>query len=340
MNQDIKVFSVVPRQQNNQQYFNMLPELIEQSDRLGFDGMLLFVGNDTYIDPWMLASLVCSKAQQLSPFVAVNPVYMHPFTTAKMLSSIAHLYQRKVYINLIAGTVVGGLQALGDQVAHDARYFRLKEYAECVIALLSSTKPVNYKGDFYQLENLQLVPKVPDELLPELYLSGTSAVATSVAKSIDAKQVGILPSDLSSQFAGSGLYMGMVTRAEERASWEAATQLFPDDKAGEMILEVSMDNTDAKWKKDLFQKSAEEIEKNNGYWLAPFKRNQADCPYLVKSHADMEACVLELVEQGTRDFIIDIPYTTRELKEISQVFQSVKRRLASVGKTHSVTEKA
>ena len=47
---------------------------------------------------------------------------MHPYTAAKMVATLAHLYGRRVYLNLIAGGYRNDLKALGDTAEHDDRY--------------------------------------------------------------------------------------------------------------------------------------------------------------------------------------------------------------------------
>jgi len=37
------------------------------------------------------------------PLVAVQPVYMHPYSVAKMVSTLAFLHQRRVFLNMVAG---------------------------------------------------------------------------------------------------------------------------------------------------------------------------------------------------------------------------------------------
>ena len=44
--------------------------------------------------------------ERLSPLIAVNPISMHPFTAAKCISSLANLYSRKVFLNMVAGTAL------------------------------------------------------------------------------------------------------------------------------------------------------------------------------------------------------------------------------------------
>jgi alkanesulfonate monooxygenase len=92
---------------------------------------------------------IMANTARSSPLIALNPVYMHPFTAAKFVSSVAQLFGRKVYLNMITGTAVGDLQGLGDEQSRADRYERLGEFVEIVRQLLSSPRPVNFKGRFY-----------------------------------------------------------------------------------------------------------------------------------------------------------------------------------------------
>ena len=83
-------------------------------DRNGFAGILLFAGNDTLVEPWSMAQHILAHTAESSPLIAVNPIYMHPFTVAKIVSSFALLYRRKVYLNMITGTATSDLQGLGE----------------------------------------------------------------------------------------------------------------------------------------------------------------------------------------------------------------------------------
>ena len=86
------------------------------SDRNGFAGILLFSGNDMFVEPWSMAQHILAHTEQGSPLIAVNPIYMHPFTVAKFVSSFALLYHRKVYLNMITGTATSDLRGLGEQL--------------------------------------------------------------------------------------------------------------------------------------------------------------------------------------------------------------------------------
>lgn len=124
----------------------------------GFEGILLFEGNDVFVEPWAMAQHIMAATTRSSPLIAVNPVYMHPFTAAKFVSSFAQLHGRKVYLNMITGTAVSDLQGLGDDLSHADRYVRLGEFVALMRQLLASPRPVNFEGRFYLARNLQIRP--------------------------------------------------------------------------------------------------------------------------------------------------------------------------------------
>src|SRR5205085_1386998 len=98
--------------------------------------------------------LVVQATERLSPLVAVQPIYMHPYSVAKMVSTIAHLHGRRTYLNVVAGGFRNDLIALGDETRHDERYDRVVEYVRIVKGLVSSAGPVSLVGRYYAVRNL------------------------------------------------------------------------------------------------------------------------------------------------------------------------------------------
>jgi alkanesulfonate monooxygenase len=47
---------------------------------------------------------------------------MHPYSVAKMVSTLGYLYGRTVYLNMVAGGFKSDLSALDDLTPHDLRY--------------------------------------------------------------------------------------------------------------------------------------------------------------------------------------------------------------------------
>ena len=57
---------------------------------------------------------------------------MHPYSVAKMVTSLAYMHGRAVDLNMLAGGFKNDLLALGDETPHDDRYERTVEYARIV----------------------------------------------------------------------------------------------------------------------------------------------------------------------------------------------------------------
>src|SRR5207253_10279167 len=70
---------------------------------------------------------------------------LFPYTTlfrsvAKMVTSLAFLHGRRVYLNMVAGGFTNDLAALNDHTPHDERYSRLGEYTVIIQGLLASDR--------------------------------------------------------------------------------------------------------------------------------------------------------------------------------------------------------
>src|SRR3569623_2275800 len=151
----LRVFPAISRNRDPKKYVGELMLVAEFADRNGFEGILLFEGNDVFVEPWAMAQHIMAATERSAPLIAVNPIYMHPFTAAKFVSSFAQLYGRKVYLYMISGTAVSDLQGLGDEQSHADRYIRLGELVTLMRQLLASPRPATFEGRFYRARNLQ-----------------------------------------------------------------------------------------------------------------------------------------------------------------------------------------
>ncbi|MDU6243527.1 MAG: LLM class flavin-dependent oxidoreductase, partial [Bradyrhizobium sp.] len=142
MSTTLRIFPTVPRNLPPRDHVDQLLRLARFSDDSGLTGILLFAGNDTVVEPWPMAQHIVANTQRCSPLIAVNPAYMHPFTVAKFVSSLALLHGRKVFLNMITGAAMSDLQSLGETLSHDDRYARLGEFVHVVRQLLTSARPL------------------------------------------------------------------------------------------------------------------------------------------------------------------------------------------------------
>src|SRR3954466_13223305 len=130
------VFSTCPQSKGAQSdYLDRVAEISRWSEAAGCEGMLVYTDN-SLVDPWLVTQVALQSTERLAPLVAVQPVYMHPYTVAKMVASLAFMHGRRIYLNMLAGGFKNDLVALGDETPHDDRYERTTEYTRIILELL------------------------------------------------------------------------------------------------------------------------------------------------------------------------------------------------------------
>jgi alkanesulfonate monooxygenase len=325
----VEVFSISPRTTDEAKYWRDIREIVSLSDEFGFSGVLCFAGNDTMIEPWLVAHHICAASHRLRPLVATNPMYMHPFTVAKMISSFNLMYGRRVDVNLITGTSLVDQQMLNDVLDHDSRYDRLREYAQILKSLLSDARPVTFFGHYYALSNAVIRPRIRKSLLPTFYLAGQSAAAKKTADAVGATELILLRPDLEviCRPGGTALYLGIITRTTKEAAWQVAHDRYPPDQEGEKMLDFSMRYTESKWKAELKRELASKVPSRPGYWIEPFRSFRADCPYFVGSHESVAEMMATQVKAGVHTFVIDMWPEREEFNHVATALRLAKAQL-------------
>ena len=166
-------------------YRRRVIDVAQWSEQYGCKGVLIYTDN-TLIDPWLIAQIVIQHTNTLCPLVAVQPVYMHPYSVAKMVASLGHLYGRRIYLNMVAGGFKNDLEALNYMTPHDRRYDRLIEYTSVIKELLASPLGVSYEGEFYKVNKLKMTPPLSPDLSPGIFVSGSSDAGLAASKAIGA----------------------------------------------------------------------------------------------------------------------------------------------------------
>jgi alkanesulfonate monooxygenase len=312
----LRVFPTIPRTPKAAKYIEELMRVAHFCECNGLEGPLLFAGNDTLVEPWSMAQHILAHTAKISPLIAVNPVYTHPFTVAKFVSSFALLYRRKVYLNMITGTAKSDLLGLGEQHSHEDRYSRLGEFILIVRQLLASTRPVTFNGRFYATNNLQLRPGLDPALMPEFLIAGQSDDARRVATQMGCLMMQMLPSNLEEGINASGINFGIFAREERSEARQAAKLLFQDSVEQRELLKYTMENTDSVWKRRLKEAGQNSELHENGYWLLPFLTLQADCPYLVGSYEEIGEKLRCFAERNVSAIILDVIADEQELAHV------------------------
>jgi alkanesulfonate monooxygenase len=294
----------------------------------GFIGMLLHTDTGM-VDPWLLAQTLVERTERLQPLVAVQPLYMHPYTAAKMVASIAFMHGRRIWLNFLAGGYRDHLAALGDETPHDDRYVRTTEYGRIMLQLLAG-EAVTFEGKYYSAHNLRLTPAVPPELRPGILISGSSPAGMQAAAALGAVAVRYpepsaveenLALDFDLEF---GIRIGILARESDEEAWHAALDRYPDDRKGRIKHQLVMKVTDSHWQHRLNARDSAEAAEGP-YWLQPFQTGKTYCPYLVGSYETVASEVGRYTAAGFRTIIVDIPPSREELDHIGVVLERAAR---------------
>lgn len=331
----LKIFSTCPPSILAQpgKYLRQVEEIARWSEDAGCEGMLVYTDNGQ-VDPWLVSQVIIESTARLCPLVAIQPVYLHPYSVAKMITSFAFLHGRRVYLNMVAGGFKNDLAALNDLTPHDERYGRLVEYTTIIQSLLRTADPVSFEGRYYKVSNLKLTPPLPAELLPGVLVSGSSDAGMDAARRLGATPVEY-PKPLAEYAAPrvngatSGIRIGIIARSEGAQAWKAARARFPEDRKGQLTHQLAMKVSDSSWHRQLSELGESESGAESPYWLIPFQNYKTFCPYLVGSYQRVADEVARYIDVGYRTFILDVPASPDEMRHIGVVFERAAHCLAA-----------
>ena len=328
----LQVFSTCPSSLTTpDDYIHRIADVARWSESAGCTGILVYTDN-SLVDPWLVSQIIIQSTHSLCPLIAVQPVYMHPYAVAKMVSTLAFLHGRRIFLNMVAGGFKSDLAALNDTTPHDSRYQRLVEYTRIIQELLCSRSPITFEGQFYTVKNLTLKPALNPEFFPGILMSGSSEAGMAAAKETGAVAVQYPEPprdghvDASTEHGPRGVRIGIVTRPRQETAWEVALARFPEDRKGQLTRQLATKMSDSAWHRRLSEIGDQSHDARETYWLHPFENYQTNCPYLVGSYDNVADELSRYVELGYRTFILDIPAGEEEFQHIGEVFQAASRR--------------
>lgn len=328
----LRIFSTCPTSLAAQPAgWRQVREFARWSEEVGCEGILVVTDN-AQLDPWLVSQLIIEATERLSPLVAIQPVYLHPYSVAKMITSLAFLHGRRLYLNLVAGGFKNDLAALNDQTPHDERYARLVEYATVILGLLRTEGPVSFEGRYYKVTNLKLTPPLPAELAPGVLVSGSSEAGVNAARRLGAtaieypKPAADYAPAAPAGTGSRGIRIGIIARSGEAEAWSVARARYPEDRRGQLAHQLAMKVSDSSWHRQLSELGSAGPGAQHPYWLVPFQNYKAVCPFLVGSYDRVAQEVARYVEIGHRTFILDAPPLQDEMRHIGVVFERVAAR--------------
>jgi alkanesulfonate monooxygenase len=324
----LTVYSTCPQSKDvpASEYVRHIIQVARWSEDAGCSGILVYTDN-SIVDPWLVAQVILENTRHLSPLVAVQPVYMHPYSVAKMVTSFAYLYRRRVALNMLAGGFKNDLLALNDTTPHDDRYARTQEYTLIMRQLLEKQAPASFEGKYYSITRLKMTPSLPEELMPEILMSGSSSAGMEAAIATGATAV-VYPRPIQDELAETpatsvrrGARIGIIARERTEDAWRVAHERFPEDRKGEIAHKLAMKVSDSVWHRQLSDTSVAPQSEEDPYWLVPFQTYRTFCPYFVGSYERTARAISRYIACGYRTLILDIPASREELQHIRIVLE-------------------
>lgn len=334
LDRGLKIFSTCPvsHPMERQAYVRRAQEFARWSEDAGCEGILVFSDN-SQLDPWLVAQAIVGATRRLRPLVAIQPAYMHPYSVAKMVSSLAFLYGRRVHLNMVANGFKNDLATLHDPAPSDDRYARLVEYGTIVQNLLRTSGPVSYEGRYNKVAILKLTPPLPAEFAPDVYVSGFSAAGMAAAQQLRATAIECpkpAAECAASRPAGGarGMRIGIIARREDAEAWSVARARFPENHARQFAPPLAVKISGSSWPAQFSRVAAAATRRENPYWLTPLN-HKAPCPYLVGSYDRVAREISLYAEAGYRAFILETPASQEEIYHAGVVFDRAAARAAA-----------
>ena len=329
--QPIEVYSTccMSKDAESSTYLQSVIDVARWSEGAGCRGILVYTDNGI-VDPWLVSQAIIEHTERISPLVAIQPAYMHPYSVAKMVTTLAFLHGRRVCLNMVAGGFKNDLLALNDPTPHDQRYDRLVEYTKIISGLFEPSQALTFEGKYYAVRNLKLSPPLPENLRPRIMMSGSSDAGVAAAMKTDSIAIKY-PKPAASDNAvdaapglSTGIRVGIIARDDANQAWQVALERFPDDRKGRLTHQLAMKTSDSEWHRQLSDEEERPAGRDSPYWMRPFHTYKTFCPYLVGNYRDVAGEIAAYVRLGHRTFVLDIPPCREELEHIGSVFGIVK----------------
>jgi dimethylsulfone monooxygenase len=150
--------------------FDLGVDLLAAADGVGFD-LVLFaerhLGND--LAAWVLASAIGSRLNRIRALVAVHPGLWDPVMVAKLAVSLDRVCRGRMALNIVNGWFDQEFRMFGGTVLQgEERYKRTVEFID-ILRGLWTHETFSYVGQYYKVENGQLLLKPASPIAPEIY---------------------------------------------------------------------------------------------------------------------------------------------------------------------------
>src|SRR5215472_17753904 len=134
-------------------------------------------------DTLFIACAVGRETAKLKFIAAYRTGLMQPAAFVQQVNTLSCLIGGRVALNIVAGSSTTEQRGYGDFLEHDERYARADEFLNICHAFWGSREAVEFTGRYWRVESGRLNTPflAPDRSAPEIYVSGHSAQAVSLA---------------------------------------------------------------------------------------------------------------------------------------------------------------
>ena len=162
-------------------------QIARLAEELGFAGLYRsdhFTNADApdkdSLECWISLAWLASNTRRIEFGPLVSPVsFRHPTLTARMASAIDDLSGGRLVLGLGAGWQEREHHNFGwDLLSMDERFVRFNEALEVISLLLYSDTPVDYSGQYYQLNDAILLPRPQRPGGPPILIGGNGEKRT------------------------------------------------------------------------------------------------------------------------------------------------------------------
>mgnify|MGYP006276303429 CR=1 FL=1 len=150
-------------------------EIVRRSDQLGYQNILLPSGFVAGQEPLPFAAALATQTDQINQLVAVRMGEIHPPMLARHLSTIDHIAEGRLTVNIISSDLPG------EKLESPRRYARSREVIQ-ILQQCWTRDAINFEGAFYQLQlkSTDAVKPYQQNGGPLLYFGGISPGAQAL----------------------------------------------------------------------------------------------------------------------------------------------------------------
>jgi alkanesulfonate monooxygenase len=291
-------------------------EFCRQAETSGITGLLTDVGASKP-DPILLAAGLGLATERIEFIVAYRSGLTLPTTFVQQLNTLSALVNGRVSLNIVAGHSPVEQRYYGDHLAHHERYARTDEFLSICHAFWRNDGPVNYRGEYYTIDEGQLnTPFLsPRRSFPELFIAGGSEEARNLAISQGTvwMRLADTPEHLRSSIAPVlaagkevGLRMSIIARPTREEAVRAAYELLSglDPAMRDRENEARFMNKSDSVSIGATYALAEKEWLNSWLWTGAVRTHGAPAVSLVGSFEEVAQSLMEYARIGVTQFIL------------------------------------